>query len=143
MSSHVSFTVSNNPVVNNPVNDQSSLDDIPFFTESQSVVFEPIFRVLETPKSHIATPIMFDKAPVGMYNQSDTSSRRCPLYFKNKHPFQEYIGFETPNLLIQQFTDWCYPNSKSRGKRSVANIALQNKIIPEFLLADIKIGDKD
>ncbi|PHU29938.1 hypothetical protein BC332_02031 [Capsicum chinense] len=101
----IPLDVSNNPVVNNPVNDQSSLDDIPFFTESQLVVFEPIFRVLEIPKSHIATPIMFDKAPVGMYNQSDTSSRRYPLYFKNKHPFQEYIGFETPNLLIQQFTD--------------------------------------
>ncbi|KAF3638431.1 hypothetical protein FXO38_23227 [Capsicum annuum] len=103
-------------VVNNSINDQSPLDDIPFFIESQLVALEPTFRVLETPKAHISTPIMFDKSPVGVYNQSDTSSRRCPLYFKSKHPFQEYIRFETPNLLIQQFTDWCYPNSKSREK---------------------------
>ncbi|KAF3681757.1 putative chaperonin 60 subunit beta 4, chloroplastic-like [Capsicum annuum] len=103
-------------VVNNHVNDQSPLDDIPFFTESQLVALEPTFRVLETPKAHIATPIMFDKSPVDVYNQYDRSSRRYPLYFKSKHPFQEYIVFETLNLLIEQFTDWCYPNSKSRGK---------------------------
>ncbi|KAF3617855.1 hypothetical protein FXO38_33737 [Capsicum annuum] len=53
-------------VVNNPINDQSPLDDIPFFTESKLVVFEPIFRVIETPKEHIAMPIMFDKSPVEM-----------------------------------------------------------------------------
>ncbi|KAM3289710.1 hypothetical protein P3S67_017999 [Capsicum chacoense] len=87
-------------------------------------------------------PIMFAKSPKDVYNQSDISSRKCPLYFKSKHPFQEYIGFETLDLLIEQFTDWCYPNLKSRGK-SAANTALQNKIIPEFLLADIKIEDKD
>ncbi|KAF3626290.1 hypothetical protein FXO38_29347 [Capsicum annuum] len=108
------FVEKENPVVNNPVNDQSTFDDKPFFTESQLVTLEPTFRELETPKAHIATPIMFDKYPVGVYNQSDTSSRRCPLYFKSKHPFQKYIGFETPDSLIQQFTDWCYP--KSRGK---------------------------
>ncbi|PHT45663.1 hypothetical protein CQW23_14821 [Capsicum baccatum] len=102
-------------VVNNHVNDQSLLDDIPFFTESQLVALEPTFKVLETPKAHISTPIMFDKSPVDVYNQSDTSSRRCPLYFKSKHLFQ----------------------------KSVANVALQNKIIPEFVLADIKIEDKD
>ncbi|KAF3667488.1 hypothetical protein FXO38_08568 [Capsicum annuum] len=96
----VPLDVSNNPVVINPVSDQSPFDDIPFFTESQLVALEPTFRELETPKAHIATPIMFDKSPVGVYNQSDTSSRRCPLYFKSKHPFQEYIGFETSNLLI-------------------------------------------
>ncbi|PHU10685.1 hypothetical protein BC332_22545 [Capsicum chinense] len=45
-------------VVNNPVNDQSPLDDIPFFIESQLVALEPTFRVLETPKAHIATPII-------------------------------------------------------------------------------------
>ncbi|PHU16362.1 hypothetical protein BC332_17567 [Capsicum chinense] len=106
-------------VVNNHVNDQSPLDDIPFFTESQLVALEPTFRVLETPKAHIATPIMFDKSPIDVYNQSDTSSRICPLYFKSKHPFQEYIDFETPDLLFEQFTDWCYPNSKSRGKKCV------------------------
>ncbi|PHU20179.1 hypothetical protein BC332_11330 [Capsicum chinense] len=105
-------------VMNNSINDQSPLDDIPFFIESQLVALEPTFRVLETPKEHIATPIMFDKSPVGVYNQSDTSSRRCPLYFKSKHPFQEYI-------------------------RSAANTGLQNKIISEFVLTDIKIGDKD
>ncbi|KAM3305149.1 hypothetical protein P3S67_012015 [Capsicum chacoense] len=106
-------------VVNNHVNDQSPLDDIPFFTESQLVSLEPTFRVLETPKAHISTPIMFDKSPVDVYNQSDTSSRRCSLYFMSKHPFQEYIDFETPYLLIEQLTDWCYSNSKSRGKRCV------------------------
>ncbi|KAF3662729.1 hypothetical protein FXO38_11009 [Capsicum annuum] len=74
-------------VVNNPVNDQSRFDDIPFFIESQLVAPEPTFRELKTPKAHITTPIMFDKSPVGAYNQSDTSSRRCPLYFKRKHPF--------------------------------------------------------
>ncbi|KAM3204220.1 hypothetical protein P3L10_027629 [Capsicum annuum] len=105
MSSHVSFIVFNNPVVNNSVNDQSPLDDIPFFTKSQLVTLEPIFRVLETPKAYIAMPIMFDKSPVGVYNQSGISSRRCPLYFKRKHLFQEYIGFETPNFLIQLFTN--------------------------------------
>ncbi|PHT50904.1 hypothetical protein CQW23_10651 [Capsicum baccatum] len=68
-------------VVNNHVNDQSPLDDIPFFTESQLVSLEPTFRVLETPKAHIFTPIMFDKSPVDVYNQSDTSSRRCLLHF--------------------------------------------------------------
>ncbi|PHT44857.1 hypothetical protein CQW23_14015 [Capsicum baccatum] len=102
-------------VMNNPVNDQSPFVDKPFFTESQLVALERTFRELETTKAHIATPIMFDKSPVGVYNQSDTSCRRCPLYSKSKHPFQEYIGFKTPNSLIQQFTDWCYP--KSRGKR--------------------------
>ncbi|PHT59383.1 hypothetical protein CQW23_01746 [Capsicum baccatum] len=54
----IPLDVSNNSIVNNPVNDQSPLDDIPFFTESQLVVFEPIFRVIETPKAHIAMPIM-------------------------------------------------------------------------------------
>ncbi|KAM3337106.1 hypothetical protein P3S68_032806 [Capsicum galapagoense] len=117
MSSHVSFTVSNNSVVNNSINDHSPLDGIPFFTETQLVALEPIFRVLESPKASITMPIMFNKSPVGVYNQSDTSSQRCPLYFKIKYPFEEYIGFETQNLLIQQFTDWCYPDSKSRGKR--------------------------
>ncbi|KAM3305557.1 hypothetical protein P3S67_012423 [Capsicum chacoense] len=119
MSSHVLFIFSDNPIVNNHVNDQSPLDNIPFFTESQLVALEPTFRVLKTPKAHIATPIMFDKSPVDVCNQSDTSSRRYPLYFKSKHSFQDYIGFEIPDLLIEQFTDWCYPNSKSRGKRCV------------------------
>ncbi|KAF3681558.1 hypothetical protein FXO38_01648 [Capsicum annuum] len=91
---------------------KSPLDDIPFFTESQLVALEPTFRVLETPKAHIAMPIVFGKSSEDVYNQSDTSFRRCLLYFKSKHPFQECIDFETPNLLIEQFTDWCYPNSK-------------------------------
>ncbi|KAM3322234.1 hypothetical protein P3S67_003385 [Capsicum chacoense] len=105
MSSHVLFTFSENSVVNNHVNDQSPLDDIFFFTESQLAALELKFKVLETPKAHIATPIMFDKSSVNLYNQSDTSFRRYPLYFKSKHLFQEYISFETPDLLIEQFTD--------------------------------------
>ncbi|PHU18046.1 hypothetical protein BC332_13741 [Capsicum chinense] len=96
----VPLDVSNNPVVNNPVNDQSPFDDIPFFTESQLVALELTFRELETTKAHIDTPIMFDKSPIDVYNQSDTSSRRYPLYSKSKHLFQEYIGFKTPNSLI-------------------------------------------
>ncbi|KAF3683909.1 hypothetical protein FXO37_01626 [Capsicum annuum] len=101
------------------VEKKSPLDDIPFFTESQLVALEPTFRVLKTPKAHIAMPVVFGKSSEDVYNQSDTSFRRCLLYFKSKHPFLEYIDFETPNLLIEQFTDWCYPNSKSRGKRCV------------------------
>ncbi|KAF3638341.1 hypothetical protein FXO38_23268 [Capsicum annuum] len=63
----VRLDVSNNEVVNNPVNDQSPLDDIFFFTKSQVVALEPIFRVLETPKNkaYITSPIMFDKSLIG------------------------------------------------------------------------------
>ncbi|KAM3270087.1 hypothetical protein P3S67_029993 [Capsicum chacoense] len=97
----IRLDVSNNSVVNNSINDHSPLDGIPFFTESQLFALEPTFRVLESPKASITTPIMFDKSPVGVYNQSDTSSQRCLLYFKIKYLFEEYIGFETLNLLIQ------------------------------------------
>ncbi|PHU09239.1 hypothetical protein BC332_21099 [Capsicum chinense] len=83
----------------------SPFDDISFFIESQLVALEPIFRELETPKAHIATPIMFDKSPVGgrlelggdttSSNTSRGRERLASSHYKSKSMLEDCLDTDT------------------------------------------------
>ncbi|KAF3640634.1 hypothetical protein FXO38_22056 [Capsicum annuum] len=88
----------------------SPLKQLSFFTESQMIALEPTFRKLETPKFkfQILSPIIFDKSPLIMHQHCGSTHKKFIIYFNKKHPFEDYVGFEVPDILVDQFTDWCY-----------------------------------
>ncbi|KAF3619443.1 hypothetical protein FXO38_32932 [Capsicum annuum] len=85
----------------------SSLKKLSFFTVSQLIALEPTFRMLETSKfeSQTLSPVIFDKSPVIMHQYYGSGHEKFIIYFKQKHLFEDYVGFEVPDILVDQFTD--------------------------------------
>ncbi|KAM3341167.1 putative protein isoform X2 [Capsicum galapagoense] len=93
----------------------SPLKKLSFFTESQLITLEPTFRKLELPKSEsqILLPVIFDKSPLIMHQHYGSTHEKSIIYFNKKHPFEDYVGFEVPDILVDQFTNWCYAKKVS------------------------------
>ncbi|PHU17378.1 hypothetical protein BC332_13073 [Capsicum chinense] len=89
------------------IDNLSPLKKLSFFTVSQLIALEPTFRMLETSKfeSQTLSPVIFDKSPVIMHQYYGSGHEKFIIYFKQKHPFKDYVGFEVPDILVDQFID--------------------------------------
>ncbi|KAF3615623.1 40S ribosomal protein S4 [Capsicum annuum] len=59
-------------------------------------------------KSKCITLVCYDTSSVAIIDDFESSSVTYPTFFKSKHPFENYIGLEVPNVLIKAFNAWCF-----------------------------------
>ncbi|KAH0636112.1 hypothetical protein KY289_036027 [Solanum tuberosum] len=74
----------------------STLDDYQDFTMTQIFALDPILNANTTPyvQSRNRNPGKYDTCPYIRLSEGESSSRRVPILFHFKHPFENHNGFE-------------------------------------------------
>ncbi|KAH0725039.1 hypothetical protein KY284_000904 [Solanum tuberosum] len=96
-----------------------TLDDYPDFSMTQIVALDPILNANTTPdvQPRNRNPGKYDTSPYIRLSEGESSSRRVPILFCIKHPFESHNGFEVATELIDEFNKWVFKDVSSRRGR--------------------------
>ncbi|KAG5592029.1 hypothetical protein H5410_042543, partial [Solanum commersonii] len=122
-----------------------TLDDYPNFTMTQIVALDPILNSNTTPdvQPRNRNPGKYDTSPYIRLSKSESSSRRVPILFRIKHPFESHNGFEVATELIDEFNKWVFKDiSSRRGKKSTYS-KLKDSFEPQMDFGVVKVAEKD
>jgi len=86
---------------------------------TQIVALDPILNANTTPdvQPRNRNPGKYDTSPYIRLSEGESSSRRVPILFRIKHPFESHNGFEVATELIDEFNKWVFKDVSSRRGR--------------------------
>ncbi|KAH0640408.1 hypothetical protein KY285_036994 [Solanum tuberosum] len=122
-----------------------TLDDYPDFTMTQIVALDPILNANTTPdvQPRNRNPGKYDTSPYIRLSEGESSSRRVPILFRIKHPFESHNGFEVATELIDEFNKWVFKDVSSRRGRKSAYSKLKDSFEPQMDFGVVKVAEKD
>ncbi|KAH0705604.1 hypothetical protein KY290_010295 [Solanum tuberosum] len=122
-----------------------TLDDYPDFTMTQIVALDPILNDNRTPdvQPRNRNPGKYDTSPYIRLSEGESSSRRVPILFRIKHPFESHNGFEVATELIDEFNKWVFKDVSSRRGRKSAYSKLKDSFEPQMDFGVVKVAEKD
>uniref|UniRef100_A0A0V0I312 Putative ovule protein n=1 Tax=Solanum chacoense TaxID=4108 RepID=A0A0V0I312_SOLCH len=122
-----------------------TLDDYPDFTMTQIVALDPILNANTTPdvQPRNRNPGKYDTSPYIRLSEGESSSRRVPILFRIKHPFESHNGFEVSTELIDEFNKWVFKDVSSRRGRKSAYSKLKDSFEPQMDFGVVKVAEKD
>nr|AAV31177.2 hypothetical protein STB1_57t00015 [Solanum tuberosum] len=118
----------------------SNTDD---FTMTQIVALDPILNANTTPdvQPRNWNPGKYDISPYIRLSEGESSSKRVPILFRIKHPFESHNGFEVATELIDEFNKWVFKDVSSRRGRKSAYSKLKDSFKPQMDFGHGKTGD--
>ncbi|KAH0737454.1 hypothetical protein KY290_036159 [Solanum tuberosum] len=122
-----------------------TLDDYPDFTMTQIVALDPILNANTTPdvQPRNKNPGKYDTSLYIRLSEGKSSSRRVPILFRIKHPFESHNGFEVATELIDEFNKWVFKDVSSRRGRKSTYSKLKNSFEPQMDFGVVKVAEKD
>uniref|UniRef100_M1DU04 Ulp1 protease family, C-terminal catalytic domain containing protein n=1 Tax=Solanum tuberosum TaxID=4113 RepID=M1DU04_SOLTU len=122
-----------------------TLDDYPDFTMTQIVALDPILNANTTPdvQPRNRNPDKYDTSLYIRLSEGESSSRRVPILFRIKHPFESHNGFEVATELIDEFNKWVFKDVSSRRGRKSTYSKLKDSFEPQMDFGVVKVAEKD
>ncbi|KAH0696604.1 hypothetical protein KY289_014086 [Solanum tuberosum] len=122
-----------------------TLDDYPDFTMTQIVALDPILNANTTPdvQPRNRNPSKYNTSPYIRLSEGESSSRRVPILFRIKHPFESHNEFEVATELIDEFNKWVFKYVSSRRGRKSAYSKLKDNFEPQMDFGVVKVVEKD
>uniref|UniRef100_M1DFA0 Ulp1 protease family, C-terminal catalytic domain containing protein n=1 Tax=Solanum tuberosum TaxID=4113 RepID=M1DFA0_SOLTU len=112
---------------------------------AEIVALDPILNSNTTPnvQPRNRNPGKYDTSPYIQLSEGESSSRRVPILFCIKHPFESHNGFEVAAELIDQFNKWVFKDVSSRRGRKSAYSKLKDSFEPQMDFGVVKVAEKD
>ncbi|KAH0653663.1 hypothetical protein KY285_031211 [Solanum tuberosum] len=122
-----------------------TLDDYPNFTVTQIVALDPILNANTTPDVQLRNrnPDKYDTSPYIRLSEGESNSRRVPILFRIKHPFESHNGFEVATELIGEFNKWVFKDVSSRRGRKSSYSKLKDSFEPQMDFGVVKVAEKN
>ncbi|KAG5585758.1 hypothetical protein H5410_046192 [Solanum commersonii] len=98
-----------------------TLDDYPNFTMTHIVALDPILNANTTPdvQPRNRNPGKYDTSLYIRLSEGESSSRRVPILFRIKYPFESHNRFEVAAELIDEFNKSVFKDVSSRHDSTV------------------------
>ncbi|TMX00342.1 hypothetical protein EJD97_000990 [Solanum chilense] len=122
-----------------------ALDDYPDFTMTQIIALDQSLNDITTPKlqPRHKNPDKYEFSPYIRLSEGESSSKRVPIFFPIKHPFQSHNGFDISADMIEEFNQWVIKDVSDWRDRKAAYSKVKNIFHPQMDFGVVKIVEED